>query len=275
MRTLVFFMCSAVTSTAFQVSLTLWPDRFQVFAPYVKWMWVASVILFLWWLLTHPKVLRFLGYVSNQSQSAASQPSTNITNTVSPVFNINANAGKAESVPSPVRDEQPNLQLESAGYAPVILDDDDAWTANPRDPNRHLYRCRAMIARIIYAPSDSGGVADCYVRALLRVNGISYSPLPWLDEVYNSVELSPATQKDVILAVQLNPAGIWKFVVNRRHGTDYDRTPSAMEFSDIPIRDTKAELKLIDADSGRILLTLPFDWIYSPEPHFRLRGEAM
>jgi hypothetical protein len=56
MRTLFAAGASLLCSLAFQLSLQLYPTALQPYAWIVKWLWVASIILWAVWGLGHPRI---------------------------------------------------------------------------------------------------------------------------------------------------------------------------------------------------------------------------
>lgn len=169
----------------------------------------------------------------------------------------------------------PNLQLGAIGWGDVCLED-DVWTPDPK----HGEKVPALLAEVVNAPSDSRDVGYAeYVRALLSVSwkggSASVSPLPWIEEWYNSVNIAPGDRKVVVLAVEPFLAK-WCFVVNRRSDANFVGQ-SAIEHSEAPRMDASLELNLIDSETGRITNKFFLEWICSPtsaRPNVRRKRAA-
>ncbi len=100
MRTFIFFVCSVLASAAFQISLVIWPQKFQAFAPYVKWLWALSVLLFLIWLFSHPWLKRLFNLSQTaQAASVPATPSITVSPTISPVITVASNAEPSRTSP--------------------------------------------------------------------------------------------------------------------------------------------------------------------------------
>jgi len=69
MRPLLFFLAPTLGSIAFQASVALYPQTLQHYAWLVRWVWIAWAIIWLVWLVTHP---RFVGSLLGYSGKAAS-----------------------------------------------------------------------------------------------------------------------------------------------------------------------------------------------------------
>ena len=275
MRRFLFFLASVVASTAFQLSILIWPQTFQSYAPYVKWLWVITGVLLLIWLISHPSIRRFLKFPEPQQPNVGMPSTVNISPviTVSPHISTTHSNFKENRIKE-VKDKQtPNLQLESIGWGEICLED-DIWTANPEYGDK----VSALLAEIVNAPSDSREVGHAEsVKAQLLVKwrdgSASYSPLPWIDEWYNSVDISAGDRKHVVLLVEPFLAK-WCFVANRR-GTANFPAQSAIEYAPAPKENVDLELHLIDGRNGMITNKFFLEWSCSPtssRPEVRLKS---
>lgn len=264
MRRLIFFLASVMTSAAFQISLIIWPQTFQSYAPYVKLLWLLSASLFLVWVVSHPSIKRLMGFSENKRTGTVVPSTVNI----SPVITVSSNISPTLSNfhQNQVKDikpkRTPNLKIESIGWGEICLEK-DVWTANPRYGDK----VTALLAEIVNTPSDSREVAYAeHVKALLSVKWeggeSSYSPLPWLEEWYNSVDISVGDRKYVVLAVEPFLAK-WCFVVNRRSTANF-QGQSAIEHAEALKMAADLELHLI-APNGMITNKFFLAWSCSPE----------
>jgi hypothetical protein len=262
-RAFLLSVASAVTSAAFQISLAIWPHKFQGLAPYVKWMWFLSGLLFLLWLTTHVRGKGLIRLKEKRPDASGASITASPSVSVSPIITVSPNISNVsqtqEAAASVVRPapKQPNLQLERFEVCKLAIEA-DTFTANPYNAEARLMN--ALVARINNAPcKDRETGYASQVRAALIVGGnptTTYSPLPWLGEYWNSADLAPADLKDIVMAVDLHPGG-WRLVTNRRSGTSL--ATANLEYFHLPRHRTDCKLQLIHR--GRVVREIEFKMI--------------
>jgi hypothetical protein len=87
MRTVLFFVGSTLGSIAFQVSVALYPQALQQYAWLVKWLWIAWAVIWITWLLLHPKLLGFP--LGGKTQEKMEKPETKGRFLIEDSFNPN------------------------------------------------------------------------------------------------------------------------------------------------------------------------------------------
>jgi hypothetical protein len=255
MRSFIFVLVSGMASIAFQLTVLIWPQKFQSYGPYVRWLWILTGVLFLIWLLSHPSIKKFLGFPGTRQPGVSAPSTVNISPviTVSPNISQTVLSSKQNQIEKIKDKRTPNLRLDSIGWGDICLEE-DVWTANPEYGDK----IPALIADIVNLPSDLREVVCAEsVKALLLVKSrdgnASFSPLPWIDEWYNSADISVGDHKYAVLIVELSRK--WHFVVNRRGSTNF-RGQSAMEYGLARISHQLSGIGFEGAQSGDCGLTL-------------------
>lgn len=219
-------------------------------------------------------ILAIIGWVFRKLWSSKREPPAQPPNiTVSPTFHLSQETRTPET-PKPIVISPPalpvavsNLQDEAIKIGKIALQE-DVWTISPDAHENHL-SCRALLADISNVPLESGNITTVKVKAAIKIEyggrTRTYSPLPWLEEVTNTVRIAPAARKAVVLAVSRDSSGApWHFVLNHREIYSYStlRTPSAMDWTNIlPIQSNLPfEIQLVDAENGTLLARFKYLW---------------
>jgi hypothetical protein len=124
---------------------------------------------------------------------------------------------------------------------------------------------RGLLMDVANLPAPSGNIKAATVKAVLKVQSRSYSPLPWLEEYTNAVRLEPAARKTIVLAVgDDHPAGSWHFVLNHRENRNSMNQPSQMDWTNLTptISDIPLEITLVDVNSGELVATFEYLWTF-------------
>jgi hypothetical protein len=166
---------------------------------------------------------------------------------------------------------RPNLCIETIRVGRISLDG-DIWTLRQNSSGwERQPRYRALLADISNVPPDGAHTTTAEIRAAIRMNyggrQLTYSPLPWLEEFTNKVDLEAGARKTVVLAVGVDSqTGVWNFVLNPR--SDY--TPSVVSAMDwthpCPIpSDLPFEILMIGLNNGAVLSKFEYLWTFDAQ----------
>jgi len=192
------------------------------------------------------------------------------TITVSPVFNLSQDSRSSDEskgeppavVPAPVV-ARANLRVEATKIGKIHLQG-DIWTLAPGVQSREI-PFRGLLMDVANVPTQSQNIKAITVKAVLRIQSRSYSPLPWLEEYTNTVRLEPAARKTIVLAVGTDGAmDPWHFVLNHRDKYTSTANPSRMDWMNMaPIpSDLPLEVLLVDVNSGELVAEFEYVWTF-------------
>jgi len=162
---------------------------------------------------------------------------------------------------------KPNLQPDPPRAATLSLES-GVWTDKPLKPNHSVY---AILIDFINAPNQGGpiGFADD-VRACVQVPDKSHPlcPLWWLYHQTNSVSISPATKKTIVLAIGpllgMYDERPWCFPLNLKEETppSYGAPdgPVVIDHRPISAHEFLFDLFLVDVASGNTLGKWKYRW---------------
>ncbi len=227
------------------------------------WQWVVThwaksgaLVLVAAILLWGERILKFLKalWEAKEARAKAAKAEKELRS-------IKENTELRQSVsPSPQPAVQSNLVLKDVYFGTLHLVG-DIWSKNvPQGLTRPVPKYEAIFAEIKNAAKQGEVVGGAYkIRAELVIEAEEFTPLPWLDEHFNTVNFAFGDVKYVVLAVgvptQFPALGDWRVVLNRR---DFDFAPGvpSMEFDRFLKRvvpESKVKLNLLHVASGQIL----------------------
>jgi hypothetical protein len=204
-------------------------------------------------------------------------PSTTVAPSIvmNPTINIESRAPEPPKVapvtvvaPAVTPKSRPNLCVESTKIGKIALEG-DIWTLRPQARKVDVTLHRALMAEISNVPTDEAHTAKAALRAAIRMGYggrvRTYSPLPWLEEYTNLVNIETGARKTVVLAVgEDKKTGTWSFVLNHRKEYYGNNAVSEMDWTNsCPIpSDLPFELLMIDMNSGAILAKFKYLWTF-------------
>jgi hypothetical protein len=275
MRTFLFFAGSTVGSLAFQITVAIYPQQLQGYSWAVKWLWIAWGVIWVTWLILHPKFLGGLFSGNTKPESKPGEPAGVVTiqdslkQEFNPVFapKIEIGIPTTAPVPVPIRSlpdvPLPNLKVNSVRNMAVYMKYDH-WSRY--DEEGQSKRFHAIVAEIKNCEDESRPVGKVInVKAEIIILSPSggrdeYSPLTWLETEYNNVNIDLGDSEFLLLAVNYapfgNPVPDWRIVLNRKGFSD--PTPGVLKMdSDNFIRidaNRSVILNILHPKSGRNIL---------------------
>jgi hypothetical protein len=240
------------------------------------WSWLAKNRE---WLFSGVAVTAFVGACgflrkllisrSDPLPAPVNQVTQTPTITVSPTFNLSRELRSPEEpkepsaiVLAPVV-ARANLKVEATKIGKIYLQG-DIWTLAPGVQSREA-PFRGLLMDVANVPTQSWSIKAVTVKAALKIQSRSYSPLPWLEEYTNTVRLEPAARKTMVLAAgHDNAMGSWHFVLNHRDNYNSVANPSRMDWTNMaPIpSDLQLEVLLVDVNSGEVAARFEYFWTF-------------
>lgn len=245
------------------------------------WQWIVqnkqwlfsgaglTVLAALWWL---KRWLLTRWRSPKPEPTAARTPAPTITQ--APTINVNPTINVSTQQTSKPFDEKPlampaapvsrpNLKIEAIKITKLFLQK-DTWTLTP-NPWDAKQSFKGLLADVANVPTASGSIKAVKVRASLTIGSRNYSPLPWLGQSTNAVNIEPAARKTILLAAGDDQVmGAWYFVLNHREYMSLPpRVPSVMDWTNLaPIPRHLMEILLVDVDSGELIATFRYLWTF-------------
>jgi hypothetical protein len=244
------------------------------------WYWLAknkewlfsgvgvTALVGAWWFFRGVLISR-----SDPLPKRANRVTQTPTITVSPTFNLSQELRSPEGpkqeppaiVPAPVV-ARANLKEEATKLGKIYLQG-DIWTLAPGMHNKEA-PFRGLLMDVANVPTQSWNIKAVTVKAALKIQSRSYSPLPWLEEYTNRVRLEPAARKTIVLAAghDGDAMGSWHFVLNHRDNYNSVANPSRMDWTNMaPIpSDLPLEVLLVDVHSGELAAKFEYFWTFDP-----------
>jgi len=228
-----------------------------------QWVFSGIGVVVLGW------IFRKLASRQEPLSSNAHTTTQNPLNAVTQSPTININVPHAEVLQRPSQEPpvtprpsvaRANLTIEATKVGKVYLQEGE-FTLSP-DPHRGPSKVfRGLFVDVANVPTGTGKIKSVTVRAALKIQERSYSPLPWLDRYTNTITLEPAARKTLLLAAgeEKELAG-WYFVLN--HRDKYREIP--MDWSNMaPIpSDLSMQILLVDVSSGESVGEFDYLWTY-------------
>jgi hypothetical protein len=119
-RSLVALVATSLGSVAFQLSVALWPDKLQRYSWAVKYVWFGCILLWVIWIVTHPKLL---GKSGPQIGPPAPTPiNINVNPNISPVIAPTISPTITATFGQSVKANRPKLTFLSWDTQPFTLD---------------------------------------------------------------------------------------------------------------------------------------------------------
>ena len=216
-----------------------------------------------WWFFRKLLISR-----SDPLPAPVNQVTQTPTITVSPIFNLSQELRSPEEpkqeppavMPAPAV-VRANLKEEATKIGKIYLQG-DIWTLAPGVQSKEA-PFRGLLMDVANVPTQSWNIKAVTVKAVLKIQSRSYSPLPWLEEYTNTVRLEPAARKTIVLAVGHDRAmGSWHFVLNHRDNYNSVANPSRMDWTNMaPIpSDLPLEVLLVDVNSGELAAKFEYFW---------------
>jgi hypothetical protein len=216
MRALIAAIASSAASVAFQLSVLIWPELFQRYAWSVKYLWIIAGILWLSWILSHPKFRRLLaaGQDSRPTNGPANQ---NLNVSVNPVFSPvfsqqmtdHSTPGQPKPVPGTGPEPGPNIRFVRTKTIWVTQGGDHGRALVEATREIDSHNPRALVACFRNTPSEASAVPDAH-----NVQGhIIYTDLAgnevddiakayWLEPYAESAALTLGATRCVILMLR-------------------------------------------------------------------------
>jgi hypothetical protein len=263
MRTLLFFAGSTLGSIAFQASIALYPQTLQQYAWLVKWLWMAWAIIWIAWLLFHPK---FLGSLFNgkaerprdeHRDSVRIKDSFTQKQEFNPVFapkiEIGTIAPTPTSPPAPqsaVPPRKPNVHYKSARTCYLGIDEDVTGGFILREIDHDTGASGIVVC---YRNEPTAGIrtaSDVAVHLTLRDAegkeiGTGVSKACWLNTPKDDIDLEPDIPQHVVLLVAEKeevtvPWKEWRSSVGRLESGFYS-PPRPVASIEVEIIDSRGE----------------------------------
>jgi hypothetical protein len=264
MRTFLFFAGSTVGSLAFQITVAIYPQQLQGYAWAVKWLWLAWALIWITWLILHPKFVGglFSGNTRPESKAGESAGVVTIKDSLkqefNPVFSPKIEIGIPPTSPPrplppptpPNPQRQPNVHYKSVRVAPISIKNDSDDEFIFREVSQDI-DAKAVI--VCYRNDPIVGVKTATnVSAHLTLRnkegaeiGTGISKACWLNTSRDSIDLESGVPEHVVLLVH-DKSGIlipWKRWVSQVAPLDSGFiTPSeAVGIVDVEIVDSRGE----------------------------------